>query len=1652
MIASLPHLVRRSARLLAAPALAAALVTACNDLPTRPSVVPLDTGIGHLAVYATLPGASPTLVLQVTGPGIVKPTGAPDTLTFNIPIVAGVATGSVSVPVGSARVFTARAFDGVTETHRGSATADVVSGSNPALSITLIPFIGSIPITVSIGTTLVIVTPATRTMDIGDTLRLTSQVIDERGFTLSGGVVRWATLNPIKAQVDTLGLVTMRDTGDVQVVATYGTVGGSAKLTGTNHRSSTSYYLTWNGSASQSWSDTLNWTPHGVGTARVPTGSDSVVIAASAPRMPRLFACSYVTARDLVVEAGARLDFGCSPAYGISVSRSAVVRGTITAQLRALRAATVAGTLGELIVSGDSVRLSDTTTASLVNLDAAGSELALAGKPLTVGGPVDASRGSRLTIGGTRLTIGGSLTLNDSSWVEMTSAADTLNVRGDLYFGTKDVRTPKLLSAGVLRVGGRLQAYQRFSFAPSGTHQTILDGTATQNVSVDSAALNLGVWQNLTIRNPVHVYMSGVAGNDSIALPNFQLDTTVGALDFGSSNRRWGITPAGGTMTVTDTLVTNYYSGVVRIAGAVTMRSRPFIVGSPARPVAALTGGYYYYSSGFDISGGLTTDTASVVTVANLTLEDASGTANVQGHFSPATLHLTALAPTLKAGLPYVGLELNGTRTGVLLAGPTALSGALNLINGSRLVLNGKSLQVGQAAVLNDSSWVEMTNAADTLNVRGDLTFGTKDVRTGSLLSAGVLRLGGALHATNRFSFAPTGTHQSILDGATSQYIYVDSVALNLGTWQNLTIRNTARLSLGSSAGNDSIALPNFQLDTTVGAIDFGSSNRRWGITPAGGTMTVTDTLVTNYYSGVVRIAGAVTMRSRPFIVGSPARPVAALTGGYYYYSSGFDISGVFTSDTASMVNVAHLTLGNASGTANVQGHFSPGTLHLTALAPTLKAGLPYAGVEFNGTRTGVLLAGPTALSGALNLINGSRLVLNGKSLQVGQAMALNDSSWVEMTSATDTLNVRGDMTFGTKDVRTGGLLSAGVLRVGGNLRANSRFSLAASAPHQTILDGTTGQTVYVDSASLNLGTWPNLTIRNTARVNMSSVAGNDSIALPNFQLDTTVGPLDFGSSNRRWGITPAGGTMTVTDTLITNYYSGIVRIAGAVLLRSRPFVVGSPAPPVAALSGGYSYYSSGFSIAGVLTTDTASAVNVAHLTLQDASGTANVQGHFSPATLHLTALAPTLKAGLPYQSIELNGTRSGVLLAGRTTISGSASLLNGSRLVLNGQALTVTQDMTLGDSSWVEMTKAGDTLNVRNDMTFGSKDVRTGSLLSAGVLRVGHTLAASSHFSFAMTGSHQTILDGTTAQYAEVDSAALNLGTWQNLTIRNPVHVYMYYKTVGTDSIALTNFQLDTLAGGLEFNAYTRRWAINPAGGTLTLTDTLYSSYYNTLWINGAVTLRSRPTVVGMPLPAVADLRSGSNTTIISGALTADSKSVVDNGNLTLQDASGTANVAGYFAPNLLTFTGAQTLRAGLNYQYLTLLGATSVVGTGKVTVAHSFEIGDATHTSASITVPDSSTFGGQVDVYGTLNFAGSANGSAQILQIFGTGTASAQGNTAGVFVDFRTINNQFVGGRLDNYVATGGGRGFRRSVAGAYYTASRTDTTTLGPVPGTF
>lgn len=217
----MPFRLASTLRLLAATLLlgAGAVVGACGD-----AVGPA-ARTGRLEMAASVAGTSAALLaVEVTAADL------PGRLVFNLPVEGGVAAGSLEVPAGAARTVTVRAFDALgAETHRGARTLDVHAGANPAVAITLLPTGGEPPITATVGSVTLTLSPADTTLRLGDTLRLRATVRDSAGAAV-GAAVQWGTLDARRATVDRHGVVTARDTGVAEIVAVHAGAGARARL------------------------------------------------------------------------------------------------------------------------------------------------------------------------------------------------------------------------------------------------------------------------------------------------------------------------------------------------------------------------------------------------------------------------------------------------------------------------------------------------------------------------------------------------------------------------------------------------------------------------------------------------------------------------------------------------------------------------------------------------------------------------------------------------------------------------------------------------------------------------------------------------------------------------------------------------------------------------------------------------------------------------------------------------------------------------------------------------------------------------------------------------------------------------------------------------------------------------------------------------------------------------------------------------------------------------------------------------------------------------------------------------------------------------------------------------------------------------------
>jgi hypothetical protein len=186
----------------------------------------LRRGEATLSITANLSGTMvATIVADVTAPDI------PTMLTFNIPIDNGTAAGTITVPAGSNRTIALRAYDaGGVETHNGSVTVTILPGTNPSMAILLTPLTGDLPITVTLGSVSVTVTPPSATLSVAGTAQLSATILDSQGHPTTG-VVAWATHHPGIATVDATGLVTATGVGTTTISAVFRGVTGTATIT-----------------------------------------------------------------------------------------------------------------------------------------------------------------------------------------------------------------------------------------------------------------------------------------------------------------------------------------------------------------------------------------------------------------------------------------------------------------------------------------------------------------------------------------------------------------------------------------------------------------------------------------------------------------------------------------------------------------------------------------------------------------------------------------------------------------------------------------------------------------------------------------------------------------------------------------------------------------------------------------------------------------------------------------------------------------------------------------------------------------------------------------------------------------------------------------------------------------------------------------------------------------------------------------------------------------------------------------------------------------------------------------------------------------------------------------------------------------------------
>lgn len=1497
----------------------------CRDgALTGPNAIP--KGSGRLSVFAQFEMNTATnLVIEVTAPDIAVP------LVFNLPIVEGSATGSVTIPAGGNRLIVVRAFDGRTETHRGSRTVTIVEGTNAPLTLSLIPLAGTIPITVSFGVAVVSVTPLTWTLQVDQTVNFAATVMDATGAMQSNLVIRWASTDTRRLTIDSTGVATARDTGTVTVVAVAGGAAGRATITITPADSliPPSFQRTWvggngTGGSQTSWINPNNWSP-----AAVPTANDSVVIGASAFQ-PALPAVDTLQVRDLTLLPGANLNLSgrlLTVVGGTLFGSGGVTNTSFGGALRLAGDARLRGgiTAPVQVFGGGLVTLSDSARVPSLTVTGTSTVFSLAGRRLVV------------TAGGVAVNVlnGAILRMNDP--------ADTLDIAGDLYLQASAAAHAGNLTAGTMLLRGNIVDGTRYE--ASGTHRTVFAGAvasiATQgtngfdvnarpaNALQDLVIAGTSAWShcspNLRVRGTLTVSSPVAVGNCT----NYTM-RVAGAF-----------TSVAGSSINLYSIVLDDVSGTSGIAG--TLNS-DFVTFVPAAPQLRL--GLAYRNLSFLKSASITDSLR------------ATGTVTVDG-----------VGSVLDIGTP---------------AGRAATFGALNLTNGAAIAMTdaSDSLVVSGSLTANGSAELALTLTAGTMRVGGSVT-GTQYGASGTHLTV----LDGAspttwqdlnsmdanARANNVFrnltiantgigarscfsnvritgAFRVTGT--STYSTCGGNFTRVDSLlATAVGTTVNaygftLVNANGTQDVLGTWTPEfTDFFLPAQPIRPTLGYRNlrfFASNTLPAGVTSVVSLVIDGTTTVLTLSDGRATTAGLTTQSGGRFFMnaGDTLRVTGAvnLSGGQSAPSGGvLQIESSFNAPGYSPTGTHELRL--AGSGSHVLSSFSDRPL------PTLRIVSGSALMNFMNliVQDSVLLSAGTSLTtnggnfltvrGRIETAVGSAMTPHGVALEgpatltnVNGSFAPNIVRVVGPGSGPGTvLRNASNIVYNNVEFYTSYTLSdslsvsgyvygsgAGVVLdwngrkirapLGLNFDANATGRMVNAADTLIVGDGANGtQSLLWDSGTSGTVSAGTIIIRG-GTTTMSSFVGTGTNHViysdTGLALAARTSGINGGATFRRltvrgqpqYTVQPNGITLTVTDslriesgTLFSNFSTFNIDGAGQAVLEMGP---------------------------GAVLTGNAGAVN-----LYSATGTSLIAegATFTPVLTRFHASNPIVNPALGYNNVEFFGP---VTFSGNTSIAGYLYAQNaGSGVALGGNRVTVANYVDMGTGAFLVMTSAADTLDVGQDLAI---DGGVNSTMTDGVILFrGNTLTGQNLNAVA---PHRTVFLGTT-------------GAPQN----------------ANGNIAFGRLEV---AGGRGFNANF---------STYTVADSL---------------------IVSTSVPLV-----GGGTININGPLVANSPIAISTGTIRLRHASGTGNLpagtifsAGTIA--LAQASGiASTLRPGLTYNSLSI--ESPVTLTGDIGVAGNLSVGSGLNPSLTL-AGNTVTVAGQVDIQNAGRLI--MNNEADLLRTTGT------------------------------------------------------------------
>ncbi len=1244
-------------------------------------------------------------------------------------------------------------------------------------------------------------------------------------------------------------------------------------------------------------------------------------------------------------------------------------------------------------------------------------------------GAVSIVAGGRLTINGQGLAVARGLSTGGTGVLVMTNGADVVTVGGNAFFdGGNELN---LMSAGGLSIGGNLT--QRAtnsgdSFHPSGTHITLLAGTApvidfaTPGVVPGSSHFQELAWSgggtmtlltqamahgNLTITGQTAATISSANGSR----------LTVGNL----------FTAAGLTFNNVPLTISQTVSGVLALSNisftAMPTNVAQLVITHPgdASPfsftnlqfstVPVAPNGFYLDATDNDgaTNGVLTINMAGaapasggafVRTTGGAVVNWPAGTTrawtgatstdwNTGSNWNPAGVPAALDDVTIGGATNQPTLSADGTAHSIVVS--TA---------GARLTLGGRTLDVATSFTVHTDGVLVMNNVNDVLIVRGDAAFQGGN-ETG-LLTAGQLRLFGGFNVgqqTTALAFVASGSHKTVMLGSALQTVTICCTANSSG-FQNLDLSQSAGINIQFS-GN---GVPVF--DTLISKPGAGPTPllymlgspltaRRFNIdrlTVDRGTLTLNEQgVVANQQFDNVTFQNYQTTQTQLAITaagGSPSRTLTFNNLAFMPLSAGN--TGRYLNVTASAQTLVVDLLG-ASPAAN---------------GPTF--------TTINGNATVNWPAASSTWTGAASTdwntaANWSSAAVPGVSSNVVIPSGTPNSPLLSTTGSINSLLVSAGAVLNL----SGNLTVAGNVDVGGTVPGTGTITMTGTAnlrgavPNLIITNPVTlnGNTTLSGGTATISGAAANLTLNGFGFIAGTLVTQTGGVVTMTNPADSMVVSLDAtfsgGSTLGRLtaGVIELRGNLTQNPTSSQNSFTATGTRVRAIGAGSVAYTLNSSSATLSRFSallinktGGFVALGNVITVSDSMIVGASNSVTVGGTllprllrmgtsssvagggTLQMTADSLFVGGGASLAvtTVDFNGTAPQLIPAITYQNLLLSGPTS-YSVTGTTTVVGSTTVSgNGASLVLAGRRLNTNLFTTTGTGLLV-MTNPLDSLMVTGNAVFNG-GAEGGSNLIDGTLSIGGNLSHASN-QFRALGNHQTIFTNAAAQ---------------------------------------------VISGGIEpiFNDLV-------VAGSLTLTTNILMSR-DLIMRTGGTSLVSQTTQT---------VRGTRNVTLAAGSTVTP----------TLLEVFGTITSAGLLSPANITFSGTGTIpasSANIVYQRIVVSNVSTGYTAGGtinapngMSVAGSFAVGPAT-----VTVNDFSTStptgllvmsnpAGALDIATIASFdGGDETGllTAGTILVRGSMTQSAT-NSANSFRATGTHTVQFIGTGASQFAFASAGSQFQ-------------------------